>query len=462
MTVMSLDLDWNAKSAIVPLLLRIAVWMAALASCLSICQEHADNSQKIRTEITQVIPIGIIFLFISLWLLYQNRKWDIVGGPPPRLPNACMKGKVVLVTGANTGIGKEITVQLLQLGATVIMACRNMDKAQQAKQELLSRLGNDDHRRPGITRTKNLTGNSSSSPTDDETATDDSSHDLLLRIVLMDLTSLESVRMAVQQIEEWKVPIHVLINNAGIMMATRQTSVDGYELVMHANHLGHFLLTQLLLPKLLLQQPSTADDNTATPPTTNNPAARVINLTSSTYKLCHRLDVDDMFCERRPYTLFGQYAQSKLANILFTKELARRYSSPAAAANDNEPQSSSSLYDGATSSVPLLTWAVHPGVVKTDVTRNMPWYFRFGNYVLSSYIAALSKFPSQGAWGAVLCAASPNPPPNATYIRNGTVQATTPATRYDEVCCLYTEYVVFCVGLLLLCFGNKKGQKGIF
>ena len=122
-----------------------------------------------------------------------------------------------------------------------------------------------------------------------------------------DVSDFDSVWQFVKLFEDLNLSLHGLIKNAGIMMWTRRENKDGLELTMCANHLGHFLLTNLLLPKL--QQSN----------------GRVVVVTSSTYAIASNgIDLDDLNCERRQYTMFSQYAQSKLANILFGKELSRR------------------------------------------------------------------------------------------------------------------------------------------
>jgi NAD(P)-dependent dehydrogenase (short-subunit alcohol dehydrogenase family) len=250
---------------------------------------------------------GLVSFMYSLWSLHHVYSVHVQGRC--RLGNnnteTLLHGKVILITGANSGIGKETAKQLFQYGAsTIILACRNAERAEEAIREILQ----------------------SSSTTLDAVSSRQR-----LRFLPLDLSDLESVRNAVQTFLQWKLPLHILINNAGVFVKSYQTSPQGYEMTMVSNHLGHFLLTYLLLPTLLQQQQQQQDQ-----------PARVINITSSTYRLASRMEVEDLLCTKRPYSFFGQYAQSKLANILFTIELAQRY-----------PKS-------------LRTYAVHPGLVRTN------------------------------------------------------------------------------------------------
>ena len=161
---------------------------------------------------------------------------------------------------------------------------------------------------------------------------------------------------------------------------------DKHDLVLQSNHIGHFLWTNLLIPLLL----KSADP-------------RIINLTSSTYTIAvanavqqqqkqqqqeplrYILPLHDMECTKgkRSYSMFGQYAVSKLCNIYFTAALQQKYH-PA-----------------------ILSTAVHPGLVRTDVTRNMPWYLRYPNQWVGFLMATFQKTPAQGAWCTLHVATAP-------------------------------------------------------
>lgn len=181
-----------------------------------------------------------------------------------------MLGKVVLITGANSGIGLVTACKLAQQGAHLILLCRNADKGQKAVEQVNQADRNQE-----------------------------------AELLLCDLASLASVQTAAQQFIKSHSKLHVLINNAGILPGKKHITIDGYEEAFAVNHLGHFLLTQLLLPLLKASAP-----------------ARIINLSSIAH-LFGRIHWNDLQLEKK-YSGYTAYAQSKLANILFTLELAKR------------------------------------------------------------------------------------------------------------------------------------------
>ena len=203
----------------------------------------------------------------------------------------------------SAGIGLETSRQLYQRGATVILGCRSETRASEAMRTI-------DPDRSGGSWSGNGKGR--------------------LRFLRLDLTSFASVREASRTFLSSGTPLHVLINNAGVMRRRREvTPEDGIEITMAANHLGHFLLTDLLLPKL---RESAAE---------RGRPSRVITVSSSLYLNARRrrrggaggdggestepgIDLSDLNCENRGYSLFEQYAQSKLANLMFAIELGRR------------------------------------------------------------------------------------------------------------------------------------------
>ncbi len=182
-----------------------------------------------------------------------------------------LSGRTFVVTGANSGLGFETVRGLARKGARVVMACRDPGKAGTALDRLKSEL-----------------------PEADVEARE------------LDLASLATIaRFA----EDWLASgdrLDVLVNNAGVMALPRRTTEDGFEMQIGTNHLGHFALTGRLLPRLLEQ-----------------PGARVVNVSSTMHKI-GRMDFDDLHGERR-YSKWPAYGQSKLANLLFTYELQRRF-----------------------------------------------------------------------------------------------------------------------------------------
>jgi NAD(P)-dependent dehydrogenase (short-subunit alcohol dehydrogenase family) len=170
-----------------------------------------------------------------------------------------MTGRTVIVTGANSGIGRVAATALAQHGAHVVLAVRNTDKGQAAASQMT-----------GSTEVRRL-----------------------------DLASLESVR---EFAAGWSDPIDILINNAGIMIPPLSRTADGFELQFGTNHLGHFALTNLLLPHV---------------------TGRVLSVASGAHRM-GSIDFDDLNWERKSYKAWRAYGQSKLSNLLFTAELQRR------------------------------------------------------------------------------------------------------------------------------------------
>ncbi|RMH01141.1 MAG: SDR family oxidoreductase [Chloroflexi bacterium] len=181
-----------------------------------------------------------------------------------------MKGKICMVTGANAGIGKQTALELAKMGATVVLVCRNRARGEAAQAEIRQVSGNDQ-----------------------------------VDLLLADLSSQQSIHELAKTFKEKYDRLHVLVNNAGAWFQNRQLSVDGIEMTFALNHLGYFLLTHLLLDVLVVSAPS-----------------RIVNVSSGAHHN-GRIHFEDLQFEKR-YRGFAAYSQSKLANILFTYELARR------------------------------------------------------------------------------------------------------------------------------------------
>ena len=194
-----------------------------------------------------------------------------------------MTGKVCLVTGGNSGIGKAAAMGLAKLNATVVIVSRDKDKGEAALIEIRAKSGN-----------RNL---------DAMTA---------------DLSSQDSVRELAHDFRARYKTLHVLVNNAGVFLPKRVPTVDGLEATFATNHLGHFLLTNLLLDVLKASAPS-----------------RIINLTSSAH-YGTEMDFDDLQGEKK-YSGYHAYSQSKLANVLFTHELAKHLERTGVTVNSLHP-----------------------------------------------------------------------------------------------------------------------------
>ena len=204
-------------------------------------------------------------------------------------------GRVAVITGANSGIGLQAARALAEHGAHVVLACRTRSKAIAARDEILVAA-------PGAT----------------------------VSLIDLDLTSLAAVATAAGEIREQFERVDLLINNAGVMATPYQRTVDGYELQLATNHLGHAALTAHLLPLLLSVEGS-----------------RVVNVSSLAHRF-GRIDFDDLQSEKK-YRPWRAYGQSKLANLLFTFELQRRL---------------------AAVSAPTVAVAAHPGVSDTNLAAS--------------------------------------------------------------------------------------------
>jgi NAD(P)-dependent dehydrogenase (short-subunit alcohol dehydrogenase family) len=199
-----------------------------------------------------------------------------------------LAGRHVVITGGNSGIGLEAAVGLAQLGAHIVIAVRNTGKGERAVNEIRDRAGT-----------------------------------AAVEQMPIDLASLASIRAFA---EAWRArgePLHVLLNNAGLLLRSRTTTADGFETTFGVNHLGHFLLTALLRDALVASAP-----------------ARVATVSSGAHNGARRgLAFDDLMWERRRYSGMGMgaYCASKLANVMFTRELARRLVGTGVTANALHP-----------------------------------------------------------------------------------------------------------------------------
>ncbi|MDT5255978.1 MAG: hypothetical protein QOD10_1058 [Mycobacterium sp.] len=224
-------------------------------------------------------------------------------------------GRVAVITGANTGLGYETALALADHGAHVVLAVRNLEKGKDAAARIAAQS-------PGA-----------------EVAVQE-----------LDLTSLESIHAAAEQLRSDHDRIDLLINNAGVMWTPKSTTKDGFELQFGTNHLGHFAFTGLLLDRLLPVAGS-----------------RVVTVSSVGHRIRADIHFDDLQWERS-YSRVGAYGQSKLANLLFTYDLQRRLAP-----------------HGTTIAV-----AAHPGGSNTELVRNLP-------RLLTPVAAMLMPLIAQGA-----------------------------------------------------------------
>lgn len=238
------------------------------------------------------------------------------------------EGKTCLVTGATSGIGKEIASGLAGMGATVVLVGRSRERCEAALQEIRAK-----------------------------------TNDAKVSCLVADLSSQASVRQLAKEYADTHRRLDVLVNNAGAFLAKRATTVDGMEYTLAVNHLAPFLLTSLLIDIIRVSSP-----------------ARIIT-TSSVAHRGARIDFDDIQFEKKPYSGIRAYGQSKLANVLFTKELARRLEGSGVTAN-----------------------CFHPGAVRTNLLQGNPWHYRLIWNAAGSFFLS----PEKGADTAVYLASSPD------------------------------------------------------
>ncbi|KAI3643932.1 hypothetical protein MP228_010096 [Amoeboaphelidium protococcarum] len=258
-----------------------------------------------------------------------------------------LSDKYVIVTGASVkGLGYYTALELARKGANVLLAVRSEKKGVEAVDEMKKAIGNVDK----------------------------------VQVGSLDLASLDSVRQFVTDVsEKHKYPrVDILVNNAGVVAgSTREQTKDGFELTIGTNHLGHFALTGLLLPLLK-----------------KSDAPRVVNVSS----LAHqngKIDFED-FQSEKSYSLWPVYSNSKLANILFTKELQRR----AAESQDLKK---------------LVVCSVHPGVSLTNLGRNAS----FWQIILISPFIPFMQGADNGALPSIYAAVDDGAQPGEYYGPNG-------------------------------------------
>jgi len=253
----------------------------------------------------------------------------------PRSELKDMNDMVCVVTGANSGLGKATATELARLGARVVMVCRDEGRGRDAQAEIKAAA---ELARPSRADTVDL--------------------------CIADLAVQEEVYPLGETIRANYDRLDVLVNNAGVFLDTRRETVDGIEATFAVNHLAPFLLTHLVLPRLQETAGRVGE-------------ARIINVSSEAHRGAS-IHFDDLNAEKG-YNPLQAYAQSKLANILFTHELSRR------------------LEDTG-----VLVNAVHPGVVNTNIWRGSGWISR-----IARLFAWLYKRPEEGARSVVYLAASP-------------------------------------------------------
>jgi NAD(P)-dependent dehydrogenase (short-subunit alcohol dehydrogenase family) len=235
-----------------------------------------------------------------------------------------LQGRTFLITGANTGIGRETARALAGRGARVHLACRSEEAGRRTVEEIAAQTGNRN-----------------------------------LELLSLDLGDLDSVRRCAEAFLATGEPLHVLINNAGVAGA-RGTTASGFERMFGTNHVGPFLLTSLLLERLRSSAPG-----------------RIVNVASGAHFSAPGIDWEAVRRPTRTITGMREYAVSKLANVLHAQELARRLERSG-----------------------VTTYALHPGVIASDIWRRVPWPVR-------PLMMRRMGSPEQGARTSLYCATSP-------------------------------------------------------
>ncbi|KAG7154554.1 retinol dehydrogenase 11-like [Homarus americanus] len=266
-----------------------------------------DQNKIVLIAVTcSVVGAGGFLVGLRVWLQGPSCK-----------SKARLDGKTVIITGSNTGIGKETARDLSRRGARVVMLCRDLQKAKVTAEEIHQETGNT------------------------------------VGIYQLDLASLESIRNTANTLKDTEPNIHILINNAGVMMCPRWETKDGFEMQLGTNHLGHFLLTLLLLDQIKASAP-----------------ARIITVSSIAHTQ-GRMHWEDLQMKER-YEAKEAYCQSKLANVLFSRELSRQLQGTG-----------------------VTTYSLHPGVVQTELGRHIHqsvngfihWAFHFfGNFFFKTVV----------------------------------------------------------------------------
>ena len=242
-----------------------------------------------------------------------------------------MTGKTCIVSGASSGIGLETAVGLAKLGALVVMTSRNQAKGESA-----------------LTYVKNRSGSDS------------------VELMLVDFSSLNSIRGFAEEFKMGHDRLDVLVNNAGGINTSRSETLDGFETTFGVNHLGYFLLTNLLLDTLKASAPS-----------------RVVSVSSRAHLRPKGMNFDDLNSEQS-FSAMGSYGQSKLANVLFTYELSRRLEGTGVTAN-----------------------CLHPGVVRSGFAQNNGSLVAFAVKAFYTLGRPFTKSSAQGAETSTYLASSP-------------------------------------------------------
>jgi retinol dehydrogenase-12 len=306
-------------------------------------------------ELAAAVIFGILGVVLGIaLLLFLFRLW--MQGPKCR-SKVKLDGKIAVITGANTGIGKICAMDFSRRGAKVVILCRSTERGEAAAEEIRKETKGE------------------------------------VIVHKMDLASLASVRACAEQLGNSLEKIDILLNNAGVMTCPEMRTEEGFEMQIGTNHFGHFLLTNLLMP--LLKRGA--------------PGARIVNVSSLAHEQ-GRMNFDDINFEKTPYNAITAYGQSKLANVLFTRELARK---------------------GEGSGV--NAYSLHPGVINTDLGRHLKDTYGACAGAMLVCFAPLLKTPVAGAQTSLFCCLDESlAEKNGKYYSDCREKTPAPAARSDE------------------------------
>lgn len=293
---------------------------------------------------------AIVAAVICLWGIRKYVKGARYYG------TARLDGKTVVITGGNTGIGKETAIDLAKRGAKVIIACRDMNKAKTAAEDIKR-----------VSRSDNV------------------------HVIKLDLASFKSIRQCAESINKSEERLDVLLNNAGVMNCPHWLTEDGIEMQFGTNHVGHFFFTNLLLDLIKKSAPS-----------------RIINVSSLGHTFSGHLNFNDIVKREKSYNSTIAYAQSKLSNILFTKELAKKLEGTG-----------------------VTTYALHPGTVDTELARHLRsrWFFMESFYQVMTFFLKTSY---EGAQTNIYCAVEPSLEKETGKYYSDCAEKSPAKTAFDE------------------------------
>uniref|UniRef100_A0A182WIU9 Retinol dehydrogenase 12 n=1 Tax=Anopheles minimus TaxID=112268 RepID=A0A182WIU9_9DIPT len=288
-------------------------------------QYQQRQQQQHQHDLFMIVSICLGSFILVFAIVYFVRKF--FQGGQFKNKDIRLDAKVVIITGANAGIGKEAAIECAKRGARVYMGCRDPARMEKARQEILDKSGS-----------QNVFG------------------------LELDLASFESIRSFVKTFLSMERRLHVLINNAGVMACPKAYTKEGFEMHFGTNHLGHFLLTNMLLDVLKRSAPS-----------------RIVTVSSLGHKW-GSINKDDINAEK-DYREWDAYTQSKLCNILFSRHLAKRLRGTG-----------------------VNTYALHPGAINTELMRHLNPCLRT---MAKPIFWVFFKTPKSGAQTTLYCAMEP-------------------------------------------------------